>query len=523
MDHKIQVKKKSKLPGFIIGFLSCLIVATAASIYLGDLSQKNEIKIANQLVKRLDVATTKVKQGLFEVKVENMTGTVRADQTVDLYWQTSGTIEKVDVKVGDHVKKDDILASLDENTLDQEVLNASVDILDAIDDYEELVNNQDTVADTLSKLVTAQKTLEDANDRLRSMDMSLLTDVQLTLAREQALSAELDYQRAVDLFEAEKGQDFTQPGYQRRLGNVGGYRSLRDNALAQYNEYLGNVDQLELQSREAAVKLAEAELEEAEYQYDKALKGPTEAQLIQAQAKIDSYQKKIDTAKIIAPFDGTVTRIDAKVGDVISYSSDSNTRDIFALRIDNASTFYIDFTVSELYINSIQEGTPVTISFAAIPDKTYHGVVTTASDVGVTSGWNVTYEITVAMTDPDENVKAGMTADINMLIDSAPDALYVPQSAILFKNDKYYLFLKNETGSFERKEVKLGLVTGTGAQIISDEIKADDEIQLKVNDDEDDGFGFGIFGMMQMMGRGRGGQHPGPGGRPGGGRPGGGG
>ncbi len=521
MDHKIEVKKKSKLPGFFIGLLIFLIVGTGAGIYIGDLSQKNEIKIANQLVQRLDVATTRVKQGLFEVKLENITGTVRADQTVDLYWQTSGTIETVDVKVGDHVKKDDVLASLDENTLDQEVLNASVDILDAIDDYEELVNNQDTVADTLSTLVTAQKTLEDASDRLRDMDMSLVTDVQLTLAREQALSAELDYQRAVDLFEAEKGQDFTQPGYQRRLGNVGGYRGLRDLALAHYNEYLGNIDQLELQSREAAVKLAEAELEEAEYQYNKALKGPTEAQLIQAQAKIDSYQKKIDTAKIIAPFDGTVTRIDAKVGDVISYSSDSNARDIFALRIDNASTFYIDFTVSELYINSVREGSPVTISFAAIPDKTYHGVVTTASDVGVTSGWNVTYEITVAMTDPDENVKAGMTADINMLIDSAPDALYVPQSSILFKNDKYYLFLKNETDSFDRKEVKLGLVTGTGAQIISDEIKVNDEIQLKVTDDEDDGFGFGIFGMMQMMGGARGGQRPGPGGpgRGGAGRP----
>lgn len=513
MDHKIEVKKKSKVPGFMIGLLIFLIVGTAAGIYLGDLSQKNEIKIANQLVQRLDVATTKVKQGLFEVKLENITGTVRADQTVDLYWQTSGTIEKVDVKVGDHVKKDDVLASLDENTLDQDILNASVDILDAMDDYEELVNNQDIVADTLSTLVTAQKTLEDANDRLRSMDLSLLTDVQLTLAREQALSAELDYQRAIDLFEAERGQDYTQPGYQRRLGNVGGYRTLRDLAAAQYNEYLGNVDQLELQSREAAVKLAEAELEEAEYQYNKALKGPTEAQLIQAQAKIDSYQTKIDTAKIIAPFDGTVTRIDAKVGDVISYSSDSNTRDIFALRIDNASTFYIDFNVSELYINNVQEGTPVTISFAAIPDKTYHGVVTTASDVGVTNGWNVTYEITVAMTDPDENVKAGMTADIDMLIDSVADALYVPQSSVLLKNDKYYLFLKNETGTFDRKEVQLGLVYGTGAQIISDEIKAGDDIQLKVND-EDEEEQFGFFGMM-----GGGFRHPGPGGPGGGGRP----
>ena len=55
--------------------------------------------------------------------LKNITGTVRSGQTVDLNWQTSGTVSDILVKVGDFVKKGQVLAYLDESTLDQDVLN----------------------------------------------------------------------------------------------------------------------------------------------------------------------------------------------------------------------------------------------------------------------------------------------------------------------------------------------------------------------------------------------------------------
>ena len=182
-----------------------------------------------------------------------------------------------------------------------------------------------------------------------------MTDVNLLIARESATLAQINYEEAVEKFEALRYAPLDSEARKKALGDVGGYRSVRDNKLAEYNWYLGEIDQLELQTREAAVELAKAELEEAQYQYQKALKGPTDAEKMQAQSKIDSYQKKIDSSKIIAPFSGTVTQINAKAGDVIFYDSGVAARNIFALRIDDISTFYMDFTVSELYINSIKE------------------------------------------------------------------------------------------------------------------------------------------------------------------------
>jgi len=517
MDHKIEVQKKSPWGGILIALLILLIIVAAGAFFVVRLNLNQQLKRADSMVKSLSITTTRVKEGVFELTLKNITGTVRSGQTVDLNWQTSGTVAAIPVKVGDHVKKDQVLAYLDETTLDQDVLNANLDILDAQEDYDTLVNNTEKIASTLSTMVKAEQTLEDAQKKLDSMDMSRVTDVNLTIARDNAVVAQLNYDDAIRKFEKVRDAPVESAARKKALGDVGGYRSVRDNALAEYNWYLGEIDQLELQSREAAVELAKAELEEAQYQYQKALNGPTDAEKMQAQAKIDAYQTKIDSSKIIAPFDGTVTRIDAKVGDVISYDSATAARDIFAARIDDISTFYMDFSVSELYINSIKEGQPVKVSFAAIPNKVYNGTVYKVSDVGTQSGWNITFSATVALTNADENIKAGMTADLTMEIARVDEAKYVPQSSILIKDGNYYVNLKTVSGDMEEVPVEIGLISGTNVQIINDRISGGDEIQLDVNEDDDEGFVF-PFGMMMGMGGGNRGGNRG-GGAPGGGRP----
>lgn len=511
MDHKIEVTKKSPWGPILIILLILLIIAAAGLFFVVRLQLTQRLTQAESMLSSLSVTTTRVKEGVLEVKLENITGTVRSGQSVNLNWQTSGTVSDVLVKVGDNVRKDQVLAVLDEKTLDQDVLNAQLDIIDAKDDYEKLIHNTEKIASTLSTFVKAQQTLEDAQKKLDSMDMSRVTDVNLTIARDTAALAQVHYERALEKFEKVRYAPLDSEGRIKALGDVSGYRSVRDNALAQYNWYLGEIDQLELQSREAAVELAKAELEEAEYQYKKALKGPTESEKMQAQAKIDTYQTKIDSSKIIAPFSGTVTQVDAKVGDVITYDSTMAARNIFALRIDDISTFYIDFSVSELNVNKIKEGMPVKVSFAAIPDKIYNGVVDNVSDVGTQSGWNITFGVTVALSNADKDIKAGMTADITLDIARVENAKYVPQTSVLAKDGKYYVNLKKLNGEMEEIPVGIGLISGTSVQIISDTISGGDEIELDVYKKNNSG-GFNFFGMFGSMMGGGGPGRGGPGG-----------
>lgn len=498
MDHKIVVQKKSVWGPILIILLIILIVAAAGVFLLVRLQLTQNLMRVEAVASSLAVTTTRVKEGVYELKLDNITGTVRSAQSVDLNWQTSGTVSHILVNVGDKVEKDQVLAYLDEATLDLDVIGANLDILDAKEDYDKLVNNSDKIASTLSTMVKAQQTLEDAQKKLDSMDMSRVTDVNLVIARDTAALAQVKYEAALQKFEEVRYAPLDSEGRKKALGDVGGYRSVRDNALAHYNWYLGEIDQLELQTREAAVELAKAQLDEAQYQYNKALNGPTEAEKMQAQSKIDAYQKKIDSSKIIAPFSGTVTRIDARVGDVITYDSASAARNIFAVRLDDVSAFYMDFTVSELYVNSIREGLPVKISFAAIPNKVYNGVVYNVSDVGTQSGWNISFKVTVILTDADENVKSGMTADLTLEIERIEDAKYVPQTSILVKDDQYFVNKKKANGEMEEVPVEIGLISGKNVQIISDMVSGGDEIELDVNK-KNSGNTFNPFAMFGAM------------------------
>lgn len=59
------------------------------------------------------------------------TGTVRANQSAVLAWQTTGTVDQVNVKVGDQVNKGDVLASLLQTSLPQNVILAQTDLVSA--------------------------------------------------------------------------------------------------------------------------------------------------------------------------------------------------------------------------------------------------------------------------------------------------------------------------------------------------------------------------------------------------------
>ncbi|MHC1772734.1 MAG: efflux RND transporter periplasmic adaptor subunit [Flexilinea sp.] len=506
MDHKIETQKRNRKPGCIIALLILIIVLMIAFAIIYYTYGKQQAAAAEVIAESLATVTTKIKQGNLSLTLEDITGTVRSDQSVELYWQTSGTIGDISVEVGDTVKKGDILAVLDPETLDQDVINAELDLSDAQDAMDELLNNASGLSEALSALVTAQQSVEDAQTALDSMDLSRATDLNIDLAYETYLEAQNDYESAVAKFETTRDYDADDATRIKRLGDVSGYRSVRDNALAQYTWYLGQIDELERQTREATLILAKATLEEKQYQYEKLSAGPTEANLNAAQAAIDAAQTKIDSSKIIAPFAGTVTEIEAKTNDVVSYDSTSAQRNIFAARIDDISTFYIDFSVSELYINDVTLDQPVQISFTAIPDKVYNGVVTNISDTGATSGRSVTFGVAVAISDADEQVKSGMTADIKMDVNDVTDALYAPQTSVILDGDKYFVNQKMADGTFEEKEVTIGLITGANVQIFSDELKAGDEIELDVyGKEETETFGF-PFGMMG--GGGGGGEMP---------------
>ena len=120
--------------------------------------------------------------------------------------------------------------------------------------------------------------------------------------------------------------------------------------------------------------LKKAELDEAQRTYDRLTAGNT-SEIEAAQARVEAAQATLNLARVISPFAGTVTESHVLPGDQVSAGAT-------AFRVDDLSSLLVDVQVSEVDINSVSIGQPVTLTFDAILGKEYHGEVVEVTQAG---------------------------------------------------------------------------------------------------------------------------------------------
>ena len=123
-------------------------------------------------------------------------------------------------------------------------------------------------------------------------------------------------------------------------------------------------------------------------------------QFEQAKQAVQTAQANLDANNLTAPFSGTVTEVDGMVGDQVSPATN-------AFRIDDLSQMKVDVQVSEVDINSVKVGQPVTLTFDAIAGKTYNGKVVEVAQAGDSVQGAVDFTVTVVLTDPDAKRQTG--------------------------------------------------------------------------------------------------------------------
>jgi len=102
-------------------------------------------------VRRADISAT------FEAD-----GVLRSNQTAKLNWLTSGTVERIDIEVGELVSKGQVLATLEHTSLTQNILLAQADLVNAQRELDDLYESQSQRAEALKAIELAEQALEDA-------------------------------------------------------------------------------------------------------------------------------------------------------------------------------------------------------------------------------------------------------------------------------------------------------------------------------------------------------------------------
>jgi len=398
------------------------------------------------------------------------TGTVRSNQSTTVNWQTSGRIGAVHVQVGDTVSVDQLLAELDTNTLSQSIILARSDLVTAQRNLLDLQQSNTARAQASQNLADAQKALDDAKTARYQKNLARVSQATIDSAQADLIIAKDKLERAQENYDKFANQPEDNVMRAQAFSQLAAAQQKVDQNQYNLAWLLGGPDEVEIAQADAAIQVAQARLDDAQREWDRLKNGTDPHDLEAAQAKVDSIEATLALPRLKAPIAGTITDINGQIGDQVNTGYTS-------FQIDDISHLLVDVQITEIDINRVKVGQPGKMTFDAIPGKEYNGTVSEVAPFGVTQNGVVNFTVTVELTDPDAEVKPGMTAAVNITVEQLNNVLLVPNRAVRLRNGQRVLYLL-QNGQSNPVDITIGATSDVNSQVLSGDVRAGDEVIL---------------------------------------------
>lgn len=423
--------------------------------------------------------TAAVRRGSIAATV-SAAGSVVPNKQSKLTFATSGTLQEINVGLGDRVKAGQVLARLDTTPLEiklaqaksslrsaqikldqlkagataDEITAAKAALAAAEAKYNEIVRGpteadlkaaEQSVANAQANLIKAQAELA----KLKAgPSQDEITVAKADLEKKQAAlqKAQADYDRV-----AWRGDIIARPEAVALQQATTDYQS----ALASYNIKIAPPKPEDLAAGEKAVETAAAALASAQAKLDELKAGPKAADVQSAQSNVASAraqlalksgqasehdlataqeqvtsaelsvrQAEADLAKasLIAPFDGVVAAVALNVGEQTSGTS--------TITIVDPNSVRVDVTVDESDVSKLSLGKTAQVAFDALPDTRLPAKVVGISPSANVQQGVVTYLVSLNLEVEGVYLPAGMTANATITVDQRDNVLLVPNRAV---------------------------------------------------------------------------------------------
>ena len=137
----------------------------------------------------------------------------------------------------------------------------------------------------------------------------------------------------------------------------------------------------------------------------------------------------------------------------------------------------VDVEVSEVDINRVAVGQSVVLTFDAILATEYEGEVVEVSPVGNSAQGLVNFRVTIKVVDPDPNVRPGMTAAVNIVVNQLEDVLLVPNRAVRVVDGQRVVYVL-KSGELEMVQIVLGASADLYSEVLSGDLQRGDDVVL---------------------------------------------
>ena len=185
-----------------------------------------------------------------------------------------------------------------------------------------------------------------------------------------------------------------------------------------------------------------------------------------ADANYDLLKTRLDRTVVRAPFAGVVGRRLVSIGTYVS-----NQTPLITLQSVNPQ--HASFQVPERYADRLRRGQLVSFQVAALPGKNFSGEVVFVDPVVELPARTILIKARVP--NPEHQLQAGMFIEARLATDIRPNALVVPEDAILPVQGSTYVWVVKD-GKADRRQVTIGVRTAGWAEIEGGGVQAGDQI-----------------------------------------------
>ena len=445
-----------------------------------------------------------------------VTGKVIPAKDVDMAFETSGRVSRVNVKVGDLVKQGQVLASVGSGdqyatvlqrqarvdseaaklaevrrgTRTEDITIATTELEGARVTYEQnLQALVDQIKDSYAKVDDGVRAKADQlfknprtvypeviafdnyNLRLSVNNQRLLIGEMLAAWQKTIATLSTDAYSVTYLNEARNNLSTARNFFNDLNEGVSSLTS--DQALTQ-----ATVDKYksDISSARSTVSSAISALSAAEQTYRTSQNAYTRAQdqlalkkagstieqinsqaalLKSAEADLQSARALLGRTNITAPFDGLITKVDTKEGEIASVNTN-------VIGMISASSYEIESFISESDIAKVRAGQSSRVTLDAYGrDIVFLATVVQVDPAETVLDGVSTYKTKLQFVEADERVRSGMTANIVIQTAEKPASVVIPQEA-LFLEAGEKMVIVDQAGKRVNRKVETGGINAKG-------------------------------------------------------------
>lgn len=190
-----------------------------------------------------------------------------------------------------------------------------------------------------------------------------------------------------------------------------------------------------------------------------------------AQAAVLSTEKQFEMAKLrlrytrlTAPVDGAIASCFIEVNENVQAGRP-------VVMLTSGSQIEVKISIPEILISLVKEGSKVTVTFDAIPNKEFNATIL---EVGVAAtGIGTTFPVTVRLDEEDPEIRSGMAAIVACRFESKDERerFIVPSHAVLEDREGRFVYVvepipeESGYGTIHRRSVNVGDLIPEGIEI----------------------------------------------------------